>query len=127
MSMRKLWRVGLMTFVVLGLLQILTPASGSYRYVAPHTGRLMLWWNDIVVTAHAQSRPDCDCTESKPIQWCPDKNFGPCTAYDCKYTGNSRKLCQADFPQDSPPCVGCSQSHNVGCQPPPRCTPSACL
>ena len=66
MSMKKLSRIGLMTFVVLALLYILRAASPSYQYVAPHASRLTLWWNDIVVTAQAQTRPDCDCTESKP-------------------------------------------------------------
>lgn len=68
----------------------------------------------------------CDCTESKPIQPCPKYN-GPCTSYDCVFTGNATKLCKSDGTQCDHPnsygtcatniCGQCTLSHNVSCSP----------
>lgn len=118
--------------ILLSLLILVQPFPGDpsppYRYASPHASPGQLWLRDLQFAVSAQL-PECDCTESKPKVYCPDPIDGPCTSYQCKYTGNNKKKCVQDlpYPPTDPICPGCLKSHNVSCLQPPDCTPGACF
>lgn len=90
----------------------------AFDFTAPHSTGIRALRLRFFPTIHAEplcSLPACDGTESKPTTWCPDPDFGPCTAYECRTTGSTSKKCEVVFnaPQDA--CFGCARSTNVKC------------
>lgn len=122
---RKLIKLAFLVVVGLGLLHALSVIfpERDYEYAAPHTSTVKLWWNGLVVTAQAGTVPECDCTEQKLGNQCPDLNTGPCITRVCVTTGNSKKKCKQEFyPWNDSECPLCENSVKETCfDPNPPC------